>query len=144
MCADRPPGHREIDHTADLGFEVWGETLEAVFTEAVAGLADLCLERGAVRPTEARVLEARGASVEERLVGWLQEVYLHLERDLWLPVQARDLVLEGERVRGMVLGEAFDAARHTVHTEIKAITYHQLALERDADGLWRTLVIVDV
>jgi SHS2 domain-containing protein len=33
--------------------------------------------------------------------------------------------------------------RHTIHTEIKAITYHQLRV-REEGGLWRTTVIVDV
>jgi SHS2 domain-containing protein len=139
-----PRGHREIDHTADLGFEVWAPMPEELFAEAVAGLADLCLDREAVRPVEERSLEASGASPEERLVRWLQEVYFQLERDLWLPCAADRVELDGERVRGTVRGEPFDPERHVLHTEIKAITWHHLAIERDDDGLWRTLVIVDV
>jgi SHS2 domain-containing protein len=139
-------GHREIDHTADLAFEVWAPSLEALFAEAVAGLADLCLDRATVRSREERLLEISAATSEERLVRWLQEVYHQLERDLWLPCSADRVSFAGDRVVGTVRGEPFDPQRHTLHTEIKAITYHQLALEREggAGATWRTLVIVDV
>jgi SHS2 domain-containing protein len=138
-------GHREIDHTADLGFEVWAPSPEALFAEAVAALAELCYDRDRVRPVEARALEVAGATPEERLVHWLQEIYFWLERDLWLAADAdaAKVVIEGDSVRGLVRGEPYDASRHTLHTEIKAITYHQLRA-RQEDGLRRTTVIVDV
>jgi SHS2 domain-containing protein len=59
-------------------------------------------------------------------------------------VEAVDVRIEGDEVRGTVRGEPHDSARHTLHTEIKAITYHHLSIEEDAAGGWRTLVIVDV
>ena len=68
-------GHREIDHTADLGFELWAESLPSLFTEAVLALGDVCYDRAAVRSTDQRRLEIRGANPEARLVRWLQEVY---------------------------------------------------------------------
>lgn len=138
-------GHREIDHTADLGFEVWAPSQEALFAEAVAALAALCYDRDRVRPVEARPLEVAGATPEERLVHWLQEIYFWLERDLWLAanVDAADVVIACDRARGLVHGEPYDASRHTLHTEIKAITYHQLRVAME-QGQWRTRVIVDV
>lgn len=136
-------GHREVDHTADLGFEVWAPSLGGLFAEAVEALAELCYDREQVAPAQTRVLEVAGATVEERLVHWLQEVYFWLERDLWLATTAEEVQSLEDRVRGLVRGEPFDAARHTLHTEIKAITYHQLRVRAEGD-LWRTTVIVDV
>ena len=40
-------------------------------------------------------------------------------------------------------GEPIDATRHDLDVEIKAITYHGLKVEQDADG-WLAEVIVDL
>jgi SHS2 domain-containing protein len=141
--AQRASGHREIDHTADLGFEAWSTSLEGLFAEAVSALAELCYDLEAVRPAGERALGVSGATPEERLVHWLQEVYFWLERDLWLAADASSVSIDGERVNGVIRGEPYDPARHTLHTEIKAITYHQLRVAME-QGLWRTRVIVDV
>lgn len=137
-------GHREIDHTADLGFEVWAPDLEGLYAEALRGLLGLCFDRAAVEPRETRQLEASGAGEEERLVAWLQEAYLLLEIDGWLAADVEGVELEGDAVCGTVRGEPVDRERHTLHTEIKAITYHGMDVRRGDDGTWRTTVIVDV
>lgn len=141
---DGDGGRREIDHTADLGFEVWAADLEGLYAEALRGLLELCFDRAAVEPRQARRLEASGASEEERLVTWLQEAYLLLEIDGWLAADVDDVELGEDAVRGTVRGEPLDRGRHTLHTEIKAVTYHDMDVRRDADGMWRTTVIVDV
>lgn len=137
-------GHREIDHTADLGFDLWAPDREGLFAEAVNGLAELCYDRCAVRPMQRRAVEVAADSDEELMVHWLQEVYLQLEGDGWLTSHADEVVVEAGRVAGELVGEPYDPDRHTLHTEIKAVTYHGLSVQRDADGTWRATVIVDV
>lgn len=136
-------GHREIDHTADAGFEVWAPRLPGLYAEAVRALAEICYHLPAVRPLQKRRLSVRGATPEERLVRWLQEVYLQLEIDTWLASAAGDMSLGGDEVAGTLRGEPYDPQRHTLHTEIKAITYHGLEI-REEGGLWRATVVVDV
>ncbi|HEX9700068.1 MAG TPA: archease [Acidobacteriota bacterium] len=136
-------GHLEIDHTADVGFEVWAPRLPGLYAEAVRALAEICYDLPSVRPVQERRLSVRGASPEERLVRWLQEVYLQLEIDTWLAAAASDMSLAGDEVAGTLSGEPYDPQRHTLHTEIKAITYHGLDI-REEDGLWRATVVVDV
>jgi len=136
-------GHREVDHTADLGFELWAPELEGLYAEGVLALAEICYDPALVRPEQERDLIVAGANHEERLVRWLQEVYLLLETDLWLVAAVSSLTLSGDEVLGTLRGEPFDSRRHTLHTEIKAITYHDLEVRCD-DGIWRTTVIVDV
>ena len=137
-------GHAEIEHTADLGFEVWGADPATLFVEATRALAEICYGRAAVRPRDSRPLELRGHSREELLVGWLQEVYWLLESERWLTADAEVTACTRRRVAGRLFGEAYDEARHLLHTEIKAVTYHGLRVGRGGDGLWRAVVVVDV
>ena len=136
-------GYREIDHTADLGFDLWADSISGLFAEAVLALSEVCYERTAVLWAEERILEVRGTDPEEQLVRWLQETYMQLESGLWLTAAATNVVVEGEMVKGTLHGEAIDPARHTLHSEIKAITYHGLKIVHE-HGLWRTTVVVDV
>ena len=55
-------GHREVDHTADLGFELWAPELEGLFSEGVLALAEICYERASVRPLQQRDLIVDGAN----------------------------------------------------------------------------------
>ena len=103
----------------------------------------ICYERTAVLWAEERILKVRGTDPEEQLVRWLQETYMQLESGLWLTAAATNVVVEGEMVKGTLHGEAIDPARHTLHSEIKAITYHGMKIVRE-HGLWRTTVVVDV
>lgn len=139
-----PAGRREIDHTADLGFEVWAGSVAELFRQATLAMCELCYERGGVRAGERRRLAVEGSGREEMLVRWLQDVYLVLEQEGWLTADVEIERCEEGRVTGTLIGEALDRERHTLHTEIKAITYHGLAVERDEHGSWRTQVIVDV
>ena len=136
-------GHREIDHTADLGFALWADSLPDLYAEAAAALAEVCYDRSAVAATSQRSLEAAGDDRETLLVRWLQEVYLLLESELWLVAAVTRVELDDDGLRAVVVGEPFDADRHTLHTEIKAITYHGLAVEKH-DTQWRATVVVDV
>ena len=134
-------GHREIDHTADLGFDLWGGTLEELYAEGVVAIGELCFDRSAVLPRQRRPLAVAATNREELLVRWLHEIYLIVESDMWLTAAAVTLVDDG--IEGVLHGEPFDGARHTVHTEIKAITYHGLEVSHDG-ALWRATVVVDV
>ena len=137
-------GHREIDHTADLGFEVWASDREGLFAEAALALCELCFDRDTVRTRERRAIEVRAGSDEELLIRWLQEIYLQLETEGWLTGRAEQVVFGSDCVEGILVGEPCDRARHTLHTEIKAVTYHGLSVRHGDDGLWRATVIVDV
>ncbi len=46
-------------------------------------------------------------------------------------------------MEGWAEGEPVDPARHAIHTEIKAVTYHRLAVRRTA-ARWETRVIFDL
>jgi len=59
---------------------------------------------------------------------------------------ARVKLADGEasgEVRGVGRGERFDPVRHRGRTYVKAVTYHQLAVQKTRDG-WQATVYLDV
>ncbi|MCF8106259.1 MAG: archease, partial [Desulfohalobiaceae bacterium] len=51
--------------------------------------------------------------------------------------------LDAQRLVGTARGEVFDPTRHTIQTEVKGATYHQLELRRYEQG-WKGRVIFDL
>jgi SHS2 domain-containing protein len=48
-----------------------------------------------------------------------------------------------DMVKGVAKGEVFDKARHSMKTEVKAVTYHQLEI-KEQGGRWQAQIILDI
>jgi SHS2 domain-containing protein len=135
--------YRPIEHTADLGLQVWGRTLPELFANAAEGMCALYFELKKVRPREVRAIAAQGYDREEVLVDWLRHLLYGIEVDQFLPCRFTITRLEDTQMEATASGERFDPARHRWHTGIKAVTYHDLHIEQGAGGGWTVTVIFD-
>jgi len=133
-------GHRSIEHTADLAVELWAPDEPALLVEGARALVELLTEDGEVRATAERTVELSAIDPEDRLVRWLAEVLYWATVDGFLVTDAT-LALPDTALRGTVRGQSNAAA--LVRTEIKAVTYHDLRLERGPTGV-RARVVFDV
>lgn len=145
-------GHRPIEHTADVAVELWAPDEAALLVEGARALVELLTEgAGAPRAGEAtaeRTLALTAIDPEDRLVRWLAEV-LYLATVEGFLAHDASLVLSGAlpgarpgaSLRGTLRGRPDAAA--LLRTEIKAVTYHDLRLERGPAGV-RARVVFDV
>jgi SHS2 domain-containing protein len=132
-------GFEILEHTADVGLRATGVTLEEVFEQATLGLADIIGIRGNAGGTVVPV-DLTGSDIAGLLVDWLSEfLWLHETRSAAL-VSVQVQKVTDDRVHGWIelapLGEA-------TGVQVKAVTYHQLAVEREPGG-WRATVFFDV
>lgn len=135
--------YRPIDHTADLGLEAWGRTLAELYASAAEGMCALYFDLQAVRPRESRGVTAQGYDREEVLVDWLRQLLWAIEMEQFLPCRFAILELKDTGLRAEVAGERFDPSRHRWRSGIKAVTYHDLHIAREASGRWKVRVIFD-
>jgi protein archease len=134
---------RVLEHTADVGFEAFGRTLEEVYANAARALTDMIVDLDAVRPAEEVKIEVEGSDAPSLLVNWLSELLYRFDADRWLFRDFELASLSDRALDARARGEKFDPARHGIKLMVKAITYHQLALDETADG-WRAQVYVDI
>jgi SHS2 domain-containing protein len=135
--------YRVLEHTADVGFEAWGATREEVFANAAQALQDLSVDLSAIEAHEELPIEVEGESATELLVNWLSRLLYLFDAEGWVFREVRVEHLDGRRIRAVARGEKFDPERHPTKLQVKAITYHQLALEPAPEG-WRARVFVDI
>lgn len=134
--------YRFIDHTADLGFEAFGADFESLLANSAMALFSLLTDMENVAPVTAHTFELSG-TCEEILRQWLDGLLLEHNTEDLLFSRFEAEEAESGTIKATAWGEALDAERHTVHTEIKGITYHQFEVTRAQDG-WVSRVIVDV
>jgi SHS2 domain-containing protein len=135
-----------FEHTADVGVEVRAATLDALFVDAAAGLCEVITDVSRIAAREERTFEVAAEALDLLLVAWLEELLYRFDT-------AGELYPRGEvrisgdggapSLRAQMRGERFDAARHPLKVQVKAITYHGLELARDEQG-WRARVIFDL
>ena len=135
--------YEPIDHTGDLGMRVFGANLNELFAHAAWGLFDLMTDAERIEPRVSRDLTVEGIDLEDLLVRWLGELLYAYDTDRFLSAKVTFQDLEPTLLHATLSGEAFDADRHPIDTEIKAVTYHQIAVERVDTG-WQAQVIFDI
>ena len=134
-------GHRQVDHTADLALEIWAPTQEQLLEEGAAAIVAVLTEGGELPSASGeRVIEVDAVDAEDRLVQWLNEVIVAAVVDGFLFASA-DITLRGDGLVATMRGIC-DAAE-AIMTELKSVTYHDLALTGGDDG-WRARVVIDV
>ena len=136
--------HFEIlDHTADTGLTIYGEDLKALFAHAGEGFFHIITDLRKVKRRVEKRVELRGESLDRLMVGWLGELlYLHdVDHLLFRRFDIESVGEEG--LRAVAKGEHFQEGVHVIKTEVKAVTYHQIRVER-RNGGWRARVIFDL
>lgn len=134
---------RILEHTADIGFEAFGATREEAFANAARALINIVVDLESIQPRDLVKVSVRGPDPEGLLVNWLSEVlYLH-DAEGWLFNDFEINSLSDRELSALACGEKFDRSRHQAKLLVKAVTYHQLALEQTPEG-WRAQVYVDI
>jgi protein archease len=134
---------RVLAHTADIGFEAFGATREEVFANAGKALIDLIVDLSSIAPREELRIEVQGPDPPGLLVDWLSEILYLQDAEDWLFCDFAVRSLQDTAIVAIGRGERRDPGRHQIKLLVKAITYHQLALEQTAQG-WRAQVYVDI
>lgn len=131
-----------IDHTGDLAIVVRAKTPERLFEESARAMFELIADLGDARPAFEDAIELEGEGLESLLRDWLAELLYKFSAEGRIYAEFA-VALEPGRLRARARGESYDAARHPLKTELKAVTYHQLEVVQENDG-WKAQVIFDV
>jgi SHS2 domain-containing protein len=135
---------RVLEHTADVGFEARGRTRTEAFRNAGRALMSIIVDLETVRPRESVDLQATASGPADLLVNWLSEILYLQDTEGWLFCDFTIETLTNGSIRGAGLGEHYDRDRHQIKLLVKAITYHQLVLEKEKGNDWRAQVYVDI
>jgi SHS2 domain-containing protein len=139
-----------FDHTADIGVEIYGRTRKELFANAAVALFDILIQDSECTGGKKRRVRERmkirtveGADPEDLLVNYLRELLFLFNGSGCVVNRGIILRCSKKKVVSRLVVEPYDPERHLIKTELKAVTYHGLRVERTRSG-WKARVIFDV
>ncbi len=133
-----------FDHTADVGLRIRAGTLAGLLEPAAKGLYAAIGELVPIAaPSEQVPVELSGGDAARLLRDFLHELLMRFERKRQIAVGVSEAHLEEGRLEAVLELRDVDGGRSGFDREVKAITYHELAIRPVAGG-YEATVIVDI
>jgi len=143
------PKYKFFEHTADIGVEISGRTKKELFANAASALFDILIENNDSKNKTAKRVQRRqkiitmeGVDVEDLLINFLREILYLFNGTGWVVEHCKIMECGNKRLKAQLMGEPYNK-KHSIKSEIKAVTYSGLSVEKQKSG-WRARVIFDV
>lgn len=134
--------YKIVEHTADVGIEAYGKSLEEAFENAAKGMFAIITNKSKIDSIVSKKIEIENEGDDELLlVDWLNELlYIHDVEGL---VFGEFDVSIDDKLVAYAYGEEYNRQKHGYGVEIKAVTYHMLEIKRDKKGV-KIKVLFDI
>ncbi len=151
VLGSSPRRLRFIQHTADLGFIVWGDTPEEVVSQAIYALflailgekyPNAFLQAGPEERFTRRV-KISGPDLSLSLHDLLEELLYLFEEELIVPIGVKQLTVRDDSITAELEFVRLEQEKLEDVREVKAITYHRLRFERREEA-WEAEVVLDL
>jgi SHS2 domain-containing protein len=133
-----------LEHTADAEFVAYGRTVGEAFANAARAMFSLVVDPSKVKPVAMREVTLSAGSTEDLLYDWLSELLYLSEVDRLVFSKFEVAITEnsGHRLYAKAYGEQV-SPRHEVSLHIKAVTYHDLRVEK-RNNVYEAQVLLDI
>jgi len=132
-----------FEHTADVGLHAFGRTLPELFIHAAQGMESQMVAPEQVSVRVTREITVTGHDEVSLLIAWLNELIVLFDTEYLLFRQFEIDDITPAYLKGRAAGEAYDAQRHDLGSAIKAVTWHEAAVELTDEG-YRSRIIFDI
>jgi len=132
--------YRLLDHEADIRLEIYGNTLEELFSNAASGIFQFIVDAEGKDAEKGKRIEIEGNG--ELLINFLNELLFLWDTEGFIPKEF-SLKVSHNKLTGTVAGCVFDPEKCTIKQEVKAVTYHKFYLKEE-NGIYKAQIILDV
>lgn len=131
-----------LAHTADIKFEVFGRDLEELFQNGVAALNSVLYQRPLPKAasTGYEKIEAAAADVNTLLINFLNAILTHSEINRKIYQRIKFLKFSETGLTAQIFGTPVE----NFGEDVKAVTYHDVEINKDKKGIWRTELTLDI
>jgi SHS2 domain-containing protein len=131
------------DHTSgDFLFEAYGDTLNELFAACAAACFYAMTDLEKIRPVKEYSLELKGESAEDLLYNFISElIYMKDVEKVFLSVFNIEIAPDCQFLNATVMGEPIDYKKHTIKTDVKAATYHDLTIQKLETGFQARMML---
>jgi SHS2 domain-containing protein len=140
-----PQPYEELDHTADVGVGVAGQSPEQALARLVLAFSAVVSGSTEPEPDELEVVvQAEQGDRATMAIDVLRELLYRLETEQLVPTSCEVMRFHVDQGAAVSVGmRRLELERAAEGTELKAVTYHAARFE-EAQGIWSAQVLFDV
>ena len=132
-----------LEHPSDLGIEAYGPTIGEAFEQAALGLMAVIADTDTIDAVDEREVIVEAQDYENLVVRWLSEILYLYDGEDFLLKEATVESIAPKKLSGRLSGEIYQAGKHTLKLDVKAVTYHQLSI-KSSNGATTIRVFLDI
>lgn len=134
--------------TADVAFEAYGKTINELFENCGLAVEETMVDTGTISKSKKQKakIQIKNQNLENLLYDFLSELVFLKDRDGLLFSKTKvkiNLVSNIYHLSSNLSGEPIDPSRHHLRADVKAVTKHLFALEKEKEG-YKATVILDI
>ena len=127
-----------LDHTADIKFRAFGETMNKVIENCVEAIAEYMSDRK-IKPIKGKKIDVKGEDNESLLYNFLDEIIYLIDAENFVASKA-NVTLRGYNLHAELYGD--DSSKYNLK-QIKSATYAEMYIKQKPNG-WEAQVVLDV
>jgi len=137
-----------LEHTADLYIAAYGKSLKEAFENAAYAMFEGMTDLNKVQPKSEDTVEVEGYDEQALLYNWLEEllVKFDIKGNLYsrFKIASIEKTSAGFKLKAKIWGEPLNLEKHLSKVGVKAVTYHQMEIKKDAKGAVTVKFILDI
>jgi SHS2 domain-containing protein len=134
------------EHTSDVYVQAYGRSLEEAFENAALGLTGVVTDVSRIRPEQTFEETVEAEDLQMLLYKWLEAILVRLDAEQMV-FSVFNVKIERENgkyvLKAVMKGERFNPELHTSGTQVKAVTLHDMEIDKSPSGA-RVKVLLDI
>lgn len=130
-------------HQADIGVRGYGRSACEAFEQGALAMMAVICNPEKVEPVTSVEISCNAPDAELLFCDFLNAIVYEIATNCML-FSRFEVAIAGKTLTATAWGETVDNEKHKTAVEVKAATYTQLAVTKDAKGNWLAQCVVDV
>jgi SHS2 domain-containing protein len=140
------PNFKYFDTTADIGIEVTSNNITDAFINSALGTMNLITDINKIQTKITKEICIKSEDEYALLYDWITELLILLDSENFIASHYNITIRQDNNsyiLQGIILGDIYDTATYNYKTEVKAITYHEMNIQKEENKI-KIRFIVDL
>jgi len=134
--------YKFLEHTADVKFQAFGETIEEAFENSAIAMFEV-LHRGKVKNKKKVKISVNGRDFESLLYNFLEEFLVLFDSESFFISKIEKIKIDKKKFRLEAEVSGDNSKNYQMNSYIKAVTYNEMFVKNEK-GKWVIQVVLDV
>lgn len=135
--------YKFLQHTADIKFQAFGNSLEKAFENSFYVLKDIIVDKSKIKNKKKIKVKIKGNDLKELLYNFLEEILFLIDAKNFITSEIKNIKFSKKKFELTADFYGDKSSDYKISNKVKAITYNDMKIEQDKNK-FVIEVVVDV